>query len=189
METSTSHYVGTAFYQDLVAEFSDWQRDEHEIIDAEIRDRCRRLLELEARLLEEARHADWIALYAAECLYWVPATPGGGDPSREVAVAFDDRRRLEDRIYRLMTGHAWSQHPPSRTSRIVSNVTVYQSEPVHIVMVRSNFLTTELQGEEYRTWSGWYVHRLDLSDNGAILVKQVNLINCDRNLRNPSITL
>jgi hypothetical protein len=40
--------------------------------------------------------------------YWVPATPQGGDPRREVAILFDDRRRMEDRIYRLRTGYAWS---------------------------------------------------------------------------------
>ena len=72
-----------------------------------------------ARLLDALMFDEWLALYAGECIYWVPATPGGGDPRREVAISFDDRRRLEDRIYRLRTGYAWSQAPKSRTERTI----------------------------------------------------------------------
>ncbi len=189
----TSHYVGTAFYRDLVTRFADWQADELEIADPEVRESCRRLLEREARLLDQCRHDDWLGLYADECLYWVPASPSGGDPRREVSVAFDDRRRLEDRIFRLASGYAWSQQPRSRTSRIVSNVTVFATADPDIVMVRSNFLTAEFQAGDYRNWAGWYAHRLrwraDAACSWKILVKQVNLIDCDRNLRNPSIML
>ena len=189
----TSHYVGTDFYRDLVTQFADWQADDLEIADPEVRDSCRRLLEREARLLDQRRDGDWLGLYADECLYWVPASPSGGDPRREVAVAFDDRRRLEDRIFRLASGYAWSQQPRSRTSRIVSNVAVFATADPDIVMVRSSFLTAEFQAGDYRNWAGWYGHRLrrraDAAAGWEILVKQVNLIDCDRNLRNPSITL
>ena len=55
-------------------------------------------------------------------------------------------------------------------------------------MVRSTFLTTEFQAGETRTYAGWYGHRLRRNREGwDILVKQVNLIDCDQNLRNPSI--
>ena len=188
--SESSYYVGAGFYRDLIANFTGWATDDAEASDPGLRDSCRRLLEKEARLLDEARHEDWLALYADECLYWVPASPGGGDPRKEVAVAFDDRRRLEDRIYRLRSDYAWSQQPASRTSRIVSNVSAYLTRDAEIVMARSNFLTSEFQGGDYRTWAGWYAHRLRRrADSWEILVKQVNLIDCDRNLRNPSITL
>ena len=59
-----------------------------------------------------------------------------------------------------------------------------------VVMIRSNFLITEFQAGDYRTWAGWAGHRLRRNGDGwEILVKQVNLINYDQNLRNPSITL
>jgi len=141
------------------------------------------LLEREARLLDQGRFEEWLGLFSAECLYWVPATPAGGDPRREVAVAFDDRRRLEDRIYRLRTGSAWSQTPASRTVRMVTNVEVFGNR-----MVRANFLISEFRAGETRPWSGWYGYRLK-TDALQIEVKQVNLIDCDQNLRNPSIVL
>src|SRR5262249_31793555 len=107
--STSSYYVNDALYRRLIETFADWQRDELAVGDPAIRDQCRRLLEQEARLLDALRFEEWLALYAGECIYWVPATPGGGDPRREVAISFDDRRRLEDRIYRLRTGYAWSQ--------------------------------------------------------------------------------
>ncbi|MBT5179864.1 MAG: aromatic-ring-hydroxylating dioxygenase, partial [Rhodospirillaceae bacterium] len=130
-----------------------------------------------------------------ECLYWVPASLDGGDPRREVAVSFDDRRRMEDRVFRLDTDHAWSQQPVSRTARLVSNVTVYATDAADdVFMVRSNFLTTEFQAGDKRIYTGWYGHQLRRLGNSngeswQILVKQVNLIDCDQNLRNPSIVL
>jgi len=186
----SSHYVGDDFYSELVAAFTGWQRDEAEITDIDTRDNCRRLVEREARLLDEGRNDDWLALFAPECLYWVPASADGGDPRREVAIAFDDRRRLEDRVFRLASPYAWSQQPLSRTSRIVSNTAVFSTDDDTIVMARSTFLVTEIHAGDYRTWAGWCGHRLRRTGDGfEILVKQVNLINYDQNLRNPSITL
>lgn len=185
-----SEYIDSGFYAALVDHFRDWQDDAAEIGDPALRDSCRRLLEREARLLEENRHEDWLALFAPECVYWVPATPGGGDPRREVSIAFDDRRRLGDRIFRLRSPYAWSQQPPSRTSRLIANVTAFRTADPEIVMVRSTFHVTELQDGDRRCYAGWAAHRLRRAGDGwEILVKQVNLIDCDRNLRNPSITL
>ena len=186
--STSSFYITNEFYRRLVEDFTNWQSDEHEVRDVEIRDACRRLLEKETRALDERRYDAWLALYAPECLYWVPATPGGGDPRREVAIAFDDRRRLEDRIFRLKSDYAWSQRPASRTARLVSNVAVFSTSEPAALMVRSTFLTTEFQAGETRTYAGWYGHRLRRNREGwDILVKQVNLIDCDQNLRNPSI--
>ena len=183
-----SEYVDDEFYRTLVANFSDWQRDELGVTNPAIRDRCQALLYREARLLDQGQFEGWLSLYIPECLYWVPATPRGGDPRKEVAIAFDDRRRLEDRVYRLRTGYAWSQVPPSRTARLISNVEVFGTEQRSAYMVRSTFVINELRAGETRRLAGWYGHRVAEHDGRwQILVKQVNLIDCDQNLRNPSV--
>ena len=182
-------YIDDAFYRDLAAGFADWQREDRRIGDPALLESCRGMLHLEARLLDEGRFEDWLALFAAECLFWVPGSPGG-DPKREIAVAFDDRRQLEGRIYRLRTGYAWSQVPPSRTSRIVANVESFRGDSDAAVMVRSSFLITELRDGQARTFAGWNGYRLARDGKGwKILVKQINLIDCDQNLRNPSLLL
>ena len=57
-------------------------------------------------------------------------------------------------------------------------------------MVRATFFTSEFQAGDRRTYTGWYGHRLrEKGDGWEILVKQVNLIDCDQNLRNLSVIL
>ena len=103
---------------------------------------------------------------------------------------FDDRRRLEDRIYRLRTGFAWSQAPASRTVRLVTNVEVFATDRTDVHMVRSNFLISEFWGDETRILTGWAGHRVERNgDRWEIRAKQVNLIDCDQSIRNPSIIL
>jgi 3-phenylpropionate/cinnamic acid dioxygenase small subunit len=180
----SSYYVNDALYRDLVANFSDWQDDARAVTDVAVRDEFRRLLEREARLLDQLRYDDW------QCVYWVPSTPKAGDPRREIAIMFDDRRRLEDRVYRLRTGFAWSQAPASRTVRLVANVEVFATAHDDARMLRSNFLISEFWGDETRQLTGWSGHRVMRNGGGwTIVAKQVNLIECDQSIRNPSIIL
>ena len=186
----SSYYVSDALYQELVESFSDWQRDELAIADPSQRDRFRMLIEREARLLDQLRFDEWLSMYAPECIYWVPGTPEAGDPRREITISFDDRRRMEDRIYRLRTGYAWSQAPKSRTVRMISNVEIFSTQQSSIRMVRSNFLISEFRVDGTRFLSGWCGHRfIENTHSWQIRVRQVNLIDCDQNLRNPSIVL
>jgi 3-phenylpropionate/cinnamic acid dioxygenase small subunit len=186
----SSYYVNDTLYRELIADFSDWQNDAQAVTDAAIRDEFRRLVEREARLLDQFRYDDWLAMYAAECVYWVPSTPHSGDPRREIAVMFDDRRRLEDRIYRLRTGFAWSQAPQSRTIRLITNVEAFATARDDSRMLRSNFLISEFWDKETRMLTGWAGHRVVRSGGGwKIAVKQVNLLECDQAIRNLSIIL
>ena len=186
----SSYYVDDALYRELIENFSDWQDDARAIPDVAARDEFRRLLEREARLLDQLRYEDWLAMYAPECIYWVPSTPNAGDPRREISVMFDDRRRLEDRVYRLRTGFAWSQAPASRTVRLITNVEVFATARGDARMLRSNFLISEFWGDETRVLTGWAGYRVLRDGTGwKIQAKQVNLIDCDQCIRNPSIIL
>jgi benzoate/toluate 1,2-dioxygenase beta subunit len=199
----TSHYVNDALYRELVANFSDWQDDARAVTDVAARDEFRRLLEREARLLDQLRYDEWLNMYAAECIYWVPSTPQAGDPRREISVMFDDRRRLQDRIWRLRTGFAWSQAPASRTVRLITNVEVFGAAREDVRMLRCNFLISEFWGDETRVLTGWAGYRMvreaaarrlpvnaqASASDWKIQAKQVNLIDCDQCIRNPSIVL
>lgn len=185
-----SYYMTDDFYSALVRDFSGWQTDERIILDAVERDRFRTMIEREARLLDQLLFEDWLKLFAPECAYWAPSTSNSGDPRTEVAIMFDDRRRLEDRAFRLRTGYAWSQAPSSRTTRMVSNIEVFSGARRDQRMVRSNFLISEFWDHETRVLTGWAGHRFDeLGGEWKISAKQINLINCDQCIRNPSIIL
>jgi len=190
LDERRADYVTDALYRELIANFSGWQDDARAVADPAARETFRMLLEREARLLDQLRYENWLALYTAECIYWVPSTPNAGDPRREIAVMFDDRRRLEDRIYRLRTGFAWSQAPASRTVRLITNVEVFATARDDVRMLRSNFLISEFWGDETRVLTGWAGYRVVCEGSAwKIQVKQVNLLECDQSIRNPSIIL
>jgi 3-phenylpropionate/cinnamic acid dioxygenase small subunit len=100
------------------------------------------------------------------------------------------RPAARDRVYRLRTGYAWSQAPSSRTSRLVANVEVFRGRTGDQRMVRSNFIISEFWDNEIRMLSGWTGHRFrKLDGQWKISAKQVNLLDCDQCIRNPSIIL
>ena len=111
--------------------------------------RCTLFLEHEARLLDEAKFDDWLALFTADAWYWVPSEPGQSNPHDTVSLIYDDRRLLETRVRRLASPRMYSQEPRSRTSRIVANATIEDAEG-RAATVRSKFLMIEYRREQQR---------------------------------------
>jgi len=54
------------------------------------------------------------------------------------------------------------------------------------LMVRSNLLLNEFRAGDTRTLAAWCAHRLA---RGKIEAKQINLLERDQSLRNPSVLL
>src|SRR5437667_3708124 len=82
-------------------------------------------LHKEARLADEARYAEWLALWTDDAVYWVPATTDPrAQPDTHISHIYDNRARLETRVKLLLTGHRYSQEPPSPMRRVISNIAV-----------------------------------------------------------------
>jgi benzoate/toluate 1,2-dioxygenase beta subunit len=141
--------------------------------------RCEQFLLHEARLLDEGNFDDWLALFTPEAWYWVPSESDQADPAETVSLIYDDRRLLETRVRRLASLRMYSQEPRSRTSRIVSNVTIEDADSKSCT-VRSKFMMIEYRREQQRIFGGTVLHRL-VQSSGRIMIawKRVNLVNCD----------
>jgi 3-phenylpropionate/cinnamic acid dioxygenase small subunit len=141
--------------------------------------RCEQFLLHEARLLDEGKFDDWLALFAPDAWYWVPSEPGQPDPVETISLIYDDRRLLETRVRRLASPRMYSQEPRSRTSRIVTNVTIDEAGK-DACTVRSKFMMIEYRREQQRLFGGTTLHRLAQTD-GRIMIawKRVDLVNCD----------
>src|ERR1700691_867411 len=140
---------------------------------------CEQFLLREARLLDEARFDDWVALFTPDAWYWVPSQPDQPDPHETVSLIYDDRRLLETRVRRLASPRMYSQEPRSRTSRMVVNVTIEVDEPTACT-VRSKFHMIEFRRDTQRIFAGTAFHRLVQTDGGLrIAWKRVDLVNCD----------
>jgi benzoate/toluate 1,2-dioxygenase beta subunit len=85
-----------------------------------------RLVLCEARLLDERRHDEWLALYSADATYWIPARSdtGGFAPDNPSALSMlrMDRALLADWVARMKSGFAHVESPPVDTTRLVSAV-------------------------------------------------------------------
>jgi 3-phenylpropionate/cinnamic acid dioxygenase small subunit len=140
---------------------------------------CEQFLVHEARLLDEGRFDEWLALFTADAWYWVPSESNQASPRDTVSLIYDDRRLLETRVRRLASPRIYSQEPRSRTSRIIANVTIEHTEE-HACTVRSKFQLLEYRRETQRIFGGTCLHHLVRRGNGIqIAWKRVDLVNCD----------
>lgn len=143
----------------------------------------------EARLLDERRFEDWMALFRPDGVYWAPARPEQADPWSEVSLMFDDKELMSNRIQRLRHPKMFAQLPASRAVRQVSNIRVdespeAQAKPDGIVTVRSVFFMFEhrptLPQPMERVLAGHYTHELvPHGETFEIASKKALLANCD----------
>src|SRR6266545_7666026 len=121
----------------------------------------------EARLLDERRFDEWLALFTADGRYWMPCGEKG-DPGPITHLVSDDRSALEDRVWQLQHPRRHSQNPPSRTTHMVSNVQVENGAGAELT-VQSAVLVHEVrktQGGrgEARSFAGHCEHVLRRED-------------------------
>lgn len=83
----------------------------------------------EAELLDGGQLEAWLARIAADVTYRMPVRStlyAGEDEARSATYYHMDENyeSLWVRVHRVLGGSAWSENPPSRTRRVVSNVRV-----------------------------------------------------------------
>jgi benzoate/toluate 1,2-dioxygenase beta subunit len=145
-------------------------------------------LHTEARLADEARYAEWLALWTEDAVYWVPAsTDPAADPERHLSHIYDNRARLETRVKMLQSGFRYSQEPPSPMRRLISNVEITEVDNGELV-AESNFILAELAVQakhEMHWWVGRATHRLRaVGDTLKMCAKTVVLVNAAEPLPN-----
>jgi 3-phenylpropionate/cinnamic acid dioxygenase small subunit len=86
----------------------------------------------EAYFLDRRMWAEWLALYADDAVYWVPALTGEdgftSDPDNEISIIYLDRNGLESRIFRIEGGDSMATEPLPLTAHLVTNVLVHRSD-------------------------------------------------------------
>jgi benzoate/toluate 1,2-dioxygenase beta subunit len=137
----------------------------------------------EAALLDQRRFDEWLELYADDALYWVPQGEDP-DPARSVSIAYDDRRRLHERVVRLTSGFAYSQDPPSRTCHVIGNVR-QTGESDGALEIASAQIVAEVRRNTQNLFAGQVEHHLvPDGDSFRIRRKVVRLVNSDVPLGN-----
>jgi benzoate/toluate 1,2-dioxygenase beta subunit len=135
----------------------------------------------EARLLDARRFRDWMALFAEDGTYWVPAVPDQPNPFDQASLFYDDRDLMKTRIDRLDHPRIHVQTPPSRTAHLIGNVLVEEADAATgEYLIGSTVIMVEYREDKQRLFAGRQQHRLRHEGAGLRIVqKRVDLINCD----------
>lgn len=136
----------------------------------------------EARLMDENRYAEWLALWAENGRYWVPCNADDGDPATTVSIIYDDYERLCQRVERLASGTVQAQQPAPRMRRILGGFEAVDGDGVETT-VESNFILAVARERSKEIWAGRTTHRLRThGDSFRIVSKKVVLIDLDQEL-------
>ena len=135
----------------------------------------------EARLLDEQRFEDWLALFADDGHYWMPLAPGQTDARLHASLMHEDKLLLQVRIERLRGARTYSQQPASRSHHLLQAPTVEsRDEAAGVYTTRCAFHYVETRRDEQQLHAGWATHTLVATPAGLrIRLKRVDLVNCD----------
>jgi phthalate 3,4-dioxygenase beta subunit len=104
-----------------------------------------RFLVEEASILDAGDWARWLGLLTADVRYVMPVrvtavADAGFDRRADMAHFDEDRYAIEKRVQRLLTDHAWTEDPRSRTRHLVTNVRTFAGPGEHDATVESSLL-------------------------------------------------
>ncbi|WP_287909247.1 3-phenylpropionate/cinnamic acid dioxygenase subunit beta [Acinetobacter sp.] len=125
------------------------------LVSLELQHQISQFLYREAKLLDDWKFRDWLAIFAEDVSYTLRTTPNAQTRDRRRSVeppttwVFNDNKHLlERRIARLETGMAWAEEPPSRTTHLVSNIIVEPTDVVDEYDVYVTYLLYRTQKEK-----------------------------------------
>ena len=139
-------------------------------------------ISLEAALVDERRWDEWLALFAEDVEYWVPAwdseTEHTQDPNNELSlIYYAGRFGLEDRVFRIRSGLSSASTPPARTCHLVTNV-LPTFRPDGSCEARASWQTNVYQFKTTTTFYGSYHYLLTPNaESWLIRKKKVLLFN------------
>jgi phthalate 3,4-dioxygenase beta subunit len=120
--------------------------------DSEAHHRAHEFLVVEAELLDNRRYGEWLAVLTEDIVYRMPVrvttSPGENGGAAGGMHHFDeDLYSLTRRVERFATEHAWTEDPPSRTRRLVTNVRAYARAREDEWVVKSYLLLFRSRGD------------------------------------------
>ena len=140
--------------------------------------RVQQFLFHEARLLDERRLEEWLALYADDAEYWVPYAWGQASPKDHVSLFYETKSLLGMRIDRLARELSPLDSPAARVNHYLTNV---QVEDGAEITARAHLLFVEYRREEQRWFAGRATWRLRRQGDAFLIgAKRVDLLNADQ---------
>jgi benzoate/toluate 1,2-dioxygenase beta subunit len=121
----------------------------------------------EARLLDDRDWEEWLACYAPNAAFWMPAWDDDDriveDPQREISlIYYPNRDGLEDRVFRIKTERSSASMPEPRTNHHVTNIEIL-GQQADAITVRFNWHTLSHRYKETHSFFGTSFYTIDAS--------------------------
>lgn len=133
----------------------------------------------EARMLDEGRYDEWLALWLEDGHYWMPLDYKQTDPHLVTSLLYEDMFMLRLRVERLNGARTFSQKPKSRCHHVIQRPFIDEMTDNRVVTNTSmHYVETRLDEQFHLALTA--VHELAVVD-GVLRIanKRVDILNCD----------
>ncbi|MFD1509661.1 aromatic-ring-hydroxylating dioxygenase subunit beta [Lacimonas salitolerans] len=135
----------------------------------------------EARMLDEGRFDEWLALWLEDGHYWMPLDWKQTDPLHVTSLLYEDMFMLRLRVQRLTGARTFSQKPKSRCHHVIQRPFVDEMDHDagrYVTNTSMHYVETRLDDQFLLALTA--THELRLLD-GALRIanKRVDLLNSD----------
>ncbi len=144
----------------------------------------RQFLYREARYLDDKDWDNWLALYAPDAEFWMPAWDDDDelvtDPQREISlIYYPHKGGLEDRVFRIRTERSSATSlPVPRTSHNISNVEIVGQQD-GACKLRFNWFTLNYRYKTVDTYFGTSFYTLELSGTQPLIKRKKVILKND----------
>ena len=134
----------------------------------------------EARMIDERRWEDWLALFTEDAEYWVPQEWGQESPKDHVSLFYETVQLLRMRTDRLERDLAPLEWPKTRTNHHLTNIIVDDDRDAALT-AHAYLIFAEHRRDELRWFSARSTWQLQTDgDSFRIVRKRVDLLNADQ---------
>ncbi|MEE4014721.1 aromatic-ring-hydroxylating dioxygenase subunit beta [Roseibium sp. FZY0029] len=133
----------------------------------------------EARMLDEGRYSEWLALWLEDGHYWMPLDYKQTDPHLVTSLLYEDMFMLRLRVERLNGARTFSQKPKSRCHHVIQRPFIDEMDGDRIITNTSmHYVETRLDEQFLLALTA--THELKVVDSEIrIANKRVDILNCD----------
>jgi 3-phenylpropionate/cinnamic acid dioxygenase small subunit len=135
----------------------------------------------EARMLDEGRYDEWLALWLPDGHYWMPLDWQQEDPHLVTSLLYEDQFMLKLRVERLNGARTFSQKPKSRCHHVLQRPFVDEMDAEagrYRTTTQMHYVETRLDEQQLLALTAR--HEIAAVDGQLrIANKRVDILNCD----------
>ncbi len=135
----------------------------------------------EARMLDEGRYDEWLALWLDDGHYWMPLEYKQTDPHNVTSLMYEDVFMLKLRVERLNGARTFSQKPRSRCHHVLQRPFIDDVDDeagCYVTTTHMHYVETRLDDQFLLALTAR--HELSVVDGKLrIANKRVDILNCD----------